>query len=208
MAASASEGRLTEETMTDKLEPKYSRKNQSVREDIMKYFLSGIWVILSFVMTAELAADTVYTWTDEKGNLHITQEPPPNKAKIKETMDYQPQPAKADLESDDRKEIGTEAELKKQELDEVQKARAEAEKARKEADRARGIAEEVTRMAKEYSESKNRNKVMQQTYEFQMEKAIEDAKAAEERARIAEEKAINAEKEANLVEEQAKHDED
>lgn len=174
----------------------------------MKYFLTGIGVILSFVMTAELAADTVYTWTDEKGNLHITQEPPPNKAKIKETMDYQPQPAQADLESDDRKEIGAEAELKKQELDEIQKARAEAEKAQKEADRARGIAEETTRMAREYSESKNRNKVMLQTYEFQMEKAIEDAKAAEERARIAEEKAINAEKKAKIDEEQPKQADD
>lgn len=169
----------------------------------MKYFLTGILIILSFVMTAELAADKVYTWTDENGNLHITQDPPPKKAKLKETMDYQPQPAKADLERERRKEIGTEAELKKQTVDEAQKARAEAEKAKKEAEIARGIAEKVTRMAKEYSESNNRNKVMQQTYEYQMEKAIEEAKAAEERARIAEEKAINAEKKAKLAEEQA-----
>jgi hypothetical protein len=177
-------------------------KNKSGREDIVKYFLTGIWVILSFVMTAELAADTVYTWTDENGKLHITQEPPPKKAKLKETMDYQPPPAKADLESEDRKEIGAETELKKQKSGEVRKARAEAEKAKKEAVRARGIAEETTRMAKEYSESNNQNKVMQQTYEYQMEKAIEEAKAAEERARIAEEKAINAEKTAELDEEQ------
>jgi hypothetical protein len=169
----------------------------------MKYFLTGMWVILSFVVTAELAADKVYTWTDENGNLHITQEPPPKKAKLKETMDYQPQPAKADLESERRKEIGAEAELRKQPSDEAQKARAEAEKARKEAEIARGVAEEVTRMAREYSESKNRNKVMQQTYEYQMQKAIEDANAAEERARIAEEKAIDAEKKAKLAEEQA-----
>ena len=169
----------------------------------MKYFLTGILIILSLAMTAELSADKVYTWTDEKGNLHITQDPPPKKAKLKETMDYQPLPAKADLESERQKEIGTEAELKKQTLDEAQKARAEAEEAKKEAEIARGVAEEVMRMAKEYSESKNRNKVMQQTYEYQMEKAIEEAKAAEERARIAEEKAINAEKKAKLAEEQA-----
>jgi hypothetical protein len=174
----------------------------------MKYFLTVIWVILSFVMTAELAADKVYTWTDENGNLHITQDPPPKKAELKDTMDYQPRPAKTDLESEDRKQIGAEAELQKQTSDEVQKARAEAEKARKDAEIARGIAEETTRMAKEYSESKNRNKVMQQTYEFQMEKAIEDAKAAEERARIAEEKAINTEKKAKLDEEQPKQADD
>jgi hypothetical protein len=183
-------------------------KKQSGREDIMKYFLTAIWIILSFVMTAELAADKVYTWTDEKGNLHITQDPPPKKAKLKETMDYQPQSAKADLESEDRKEIGADAELQKQTSDEVQKARAEAEKARKDAEIARGIAEETTRMAKEYSESNNRNKVMQQTYEYQMEEAVEDAKAAEERARIAEEKAIDAEKKAELAEEQVRQADD
>ena len=170
----------------------------------MKYFLAGIWIISSFVMTADLAADTVYTWTDENGKLHITQDPPPKEAKLKETVDYQPQPQKADLESEDRKETGAEAELKNQKLDEVQKARAEAEKAKKAAEIARDKAEEVTRMAKEYGESNNQNKVTQQTYEFQMEKSIEDAKAAEERARIAEEKAIDAEKEAKLAEEQVR----
>jgi hypothetical protein len=167
----------------------------------MKFFLNGIWIILSFVMAADLAADKVYTWTDENGKLHITQEPPPQKAKLKDTMDYQPQPAQADLES------GTEAELKKQKSDEVRKARAEAEKAKKEAEIARGIAEETTRMAKEYGESNNPNQVMQQTYEYQMEEAVEAAKAAEERARIAEEKAIDAEKEAK-DEEQTKQADD
>jgi IgA-specific serine endopeptidase len=183
-------------------------KNQSGREDIMKYFLTGIWVIFSFVMTAELAADKVYTWTDENGKLHITQEPPPKKAKLKDTMDYQPQPAKADLESARRQEIGAEAERKKQKSDEVRKARVEAEKAKKAAEIARGKAEEATRMAKEYSESNNRNQYMQQAYEYQMEQAIEDAKAAEEQASIAQEKAINAEKKAELAQEQAKQAED
>lgn len=173
----------------------------------MKFFLNGIWIILSFVMAADLAADKVYTWTDENGKLHITQEPPPQKAKLKDTMDYQPQPAQADLESERQKETGTEAELKKQKSDEVRKARAEAEKAKKEAEIARGIAEETTRMAKEYGESNNLNQVMQQTYEYQMEEAVEAAKAAEERARIAEEKAIDAEKEAK-DEEQTKQADD
>jgi len=174
----------------------------------MKYYLTGILIILSFVMAADLAADKVYTWTDENGKMHITQEPPPKKAKLKDTMDYQPQPAQADLESERREEIGTEAELKKQKSDGARKARAEAEKAKKEAGIARGIAEEATRMAKEYSESNNRNQYMQKTYEYQMEEAVEDAKAAEERARAAEEKAIDAEKKAKLAEEQVRQADD
>jgi hypothetical protein len=170
----------------------------------MKYFLAGILIILSFVMTAELTADKVYTWTDENGNLHITQDPPPKKAKLKETMDYQPQPEKADLATERQQEIGDEATLKKQKSDEVRKARMEAEKAKKQAAIARANADEATRMAKEYIETQNRNQYEQQTYEYQMEKAVEEAKAAEEQARIAEEKAIQAEKKAKLAEEQAR----
>jgi hypothetical protein len=174
----------------------------------MKYFLTGIGIILSFVMTAELAADTVYTWTDENGKLHITQDPPPKKAKLKDKMDYQPPPPKADPESERRPETGAEAELGKQKSDEVLKARTEAEKAKKAAEIAKDKAEEATRMAREYSESYNPSPIMQQTYDYQMEKAIEAAKAADERARIAEQKAINAEKTAELDTDQTKPDPD
>lgn len=170
----------------------------------MKYVLTGIWIMFSFVMTAELVADTVYTWTDENGKLHITQDPPPQKAKLKDTIEYEPQPAKVDLESKRLPETRTAAELQKQRTDEVLEARAQAEKAREAAEIAAAKAEEATRMAKEYSESNNPSKVMQQTYDYQMEQAIEAAKAAEERAGIAEEKAIDAEKKADLAEEQAK----
>ena len=99
---------------------------------------------------------------------------------------------------------GTEAELKKQKSDGARKARAEAEKAKKEAGIARGIAEEATRMAKEYIETHDRNQYERRAYEYQMEKAVEDAKDAEKQARIAQEKAIQVEKKAKLAEEQAR----
>jgi len=174
----------------------------------MKYFLTGIGVILSFVMTAELAADKVYTWTDEKGNLHITQDPPPKKAELKETMDYEPRPAKVDLESEGRPQTGAASERRKQKSDEARRARAEAEKAKEAADIASAKAEEATRMAEEYSKSNNPNRYMQQTYDYQMEQALEEVKAAEERARIAEEKAIDAEKKVESAQGQAKQDDD
>lgn len=36
-------------------------------------------------------ADRLYTWTDAKGVTHITQDPPPNTAKVVDTIDYSPQ---------------------------------------------------------------------------------------------------------------------
>jgi hypothetical protein len=38
-------------------------------------------------------ADRLYTWTDAKGQTHITQDPPPDTAKVVDTIDYSPQPA-------------------------------------------------------------------------------------------------------------------
>lgn len=37
-------------------------------------------------------ADRLYTWKDAKGQTHITQDPPPDSAKVVDTIDYSPQP--------------------------------------------------------------------------------------------------------------------
>jgi hypothetical protein len=38
-------------------------------------------------------ADRLYTWEDDKGVTHITKEPPPQKTKLTDTMDYTVPPA-------------------------------------------------------------------------------------------------------------------
>jgi hypothetical protein len=174
----------------------------------MRYFLIGIVIAGLFAATADLQADEVYTWTDENGNLHITQDPPPQKAKLKDTIIYQPQSAAEYLETKRRQKAADEAAVEKQKSDEILKARAKAEQARKDAETAAAKAEEAARMAKEYIETHNRNQYMRRVYQYQMEKAAEDAKAAQERAKVAEQKAIEAEKKASLAEEQAKQAED
>jgi len=170
----------------------------------MKYFLICVVIAGLFAASAGPRAAEVYTWTDENGNLHITQDPPPKKAKLKDTMTYQPQSAVKDLETERRQKAGDEAAAEKQKSDELLKARAKAEQARREAEIAAGKAEEAARMAKEYIETHNRNQYMRRAYQYQMEKAAEDAKAAQERAKVAEERAIEAEKKAKVAEEQAK----
>jgi hypothetical protein len=52
-----------------------------------------------FIMLALLAcwavngfADSLYTWTDANGVIHVTQNPPPAAAKDVNTIDYSPQP--------------------------------------------------------------------------------------------------------------------
>jgi acetylglutamate kinase len=43
----------------------------------IKYLLMGVSLILLLFVAAELSADRLYIWTDKKGILHISEDPPP-----------------------------------------------------------------------------------------------------------------------------------
>ena len=169
----------------------------------MKTVLAGISLLLLFWTTSEALADQVYTWTDKDGNMHITAEPPPKNARIKEVLKYEPQPEIKVPDAEERQNPAAETPSGKTEPDDVRRARARAEKARQEAEIARARADEATKAAEKYIETHNRNEYMRRAYQYQMRKAADDARAAQEFARIAEEKAVEAEKKAKFVEERA-----
>ena len=96
----------------------------------MKYLLTWISLLLLFFVTADLSADKLYTWTDEKGNLHITETPPPKNAKTKDVTTYQPQTEAQiqKIEADKRREeMQYEADRKKESVQKPQKASASSE---------------------------------------------------------------------------------
>ena len=55
----------------------------------MKFFASIIGILLVGFSGSGLIAGQVYTWTDENGNLHVTDTPPPPKSRLKDTLEYQ-----------------------------------------------------------------------------------------------------------------------
>ena len=55
----------------------------------MKFFALIIGILLVGFLSSGLIAGQVYTWTDENGNLHVTDTPPPAKSKLKDTLEYQ-----------------------------------------------------------------------------------------------------------------------
>jgi hypothetical protein len=97
---------------------------------IMRYLLMGIFLMLLFFVTVDLSADKLYTWTDEKGNLHITETPPPKTARTKDVMSYKPRTAaqiqKMEAEAR-REEIQDEVVQKKDAPPETQKASAQTQ---------------------------------------------------------------------------------
>ena len=63
----------------------------------MKNLLYPIITLLVMgIISAGAGADSIYTWTDAKGQTHITQEPPPPGAKLKDTIDYVPKAPEAE----------------------------------------------------------------------------------------------------------------
>ena len=174
----------------------------------MKTVFAGLSLLLLCCVNFEAFADQVYTWTDKDGKMHITAEPPPKNARVKDILKYEPQPDIAVPDTEQRRDSEAAAAPGEPESEEVRQARTRAETARKEAKIARARAEELTKAAENYIETHNRNEYMRRAHQYKMKKAADDAKAAQEQARVAEEKAIEAEKKVKLAEENARDSDD
>jgi hypothetical protein len=87
--------------------------------------------MLLFFANAELSADKLYTWTDEKGNVHITEHPPPKNAKTMDVMTYQPQ-TEVQIQKNEaderREEMQYQADQKKDTKQENKKTSAKTER--------------------------------------------------------------------------------
>ena len=170
----------------------------------MKTVSAGLSLLLLFFTNTGIFADQVYTWTDKDGNMHITAEPPPRNARIKDVIEYKPRADETVSDAENKRDSEARVAPGEQESDELRRARARANKARQEAQTARAKADEATKAAEKYIETHNQNEYMRRAHQYQMRKAADDAKAAQEQARVAEEKAIEAEKKAIEVEKKAK----
>ena len=80
----------------------HSRK----RRPWMRRKISVCFIILGFMFiffsNAHLEAEQIYTWTDKDGNLHITEYPPPEGAKLKEVTSYSKKPEIQKSENQER----------------------------------------------------------------------------------------------------------
>jgi len=134
----------------------------------MKYLIMGIPLMLLFFVTAELSADRLYTWTDEKGNLHITENPPPKNIKTKDVVTYQPQTEAQiqKIEEDARREqIQYEADRKKDTRQATEKASAKAEQPADE-DVYIGREGKMIRRGEESKEMRDRRQDMRRGYRY------------------------------------------
>ena len=157
---------------------------------------------LAIVLAADAGAQTpskVYTWTDSRGKLHITDDPPPVDASVKDVVE-EPAMTPADtrqrqLQRQQRDEVRQE-EMRRSDLDGVLRRAREADEA---AQQAVQRADEQTQRALEYRKRFGNTPSRREQFKYKIraeeekaetaraeaQRAVDAARAASEEARTA-----------------------
>ena len=165
----------------------------------MKFFAVIIGILLVGFLSSGLIAGQVYTWTDEDGNLHVTDTPPPPKSKVKDTLEYQEKTA-ADIQELERREGIRQDQERKESI------RRQAEAAAKRAAKADQEAQEASQKAAEAYENAmrtyniyGRTKDKRKKFKKRIRRAFDEADAAQARASEAADNALQAQEDARTA---------
>ena len=170
----------------------------------MKFLIMTACVLLVGFLNSSLIAGQVYTWTDENGNLHVTDTPPPPKSKIKDTLEYEEKTAAEIQELQNRKQKRVEKWEQEKRLGGVEAAKRQARQADERAKKAVEQAEQITRDAETYIRRLSSTKEKRKQFRKKIQRETQRAQAAQDRARKAIENAAVAAEEARLAEEELK----
>lgn len=165
----------------------------------MKFFAIIIGILLAGFLSSGLMAGQVYTWTDENGNLHVTDTPPPPKSNVKDTLEYQETTA-VEIQERERHDNIRQDQKRKESI------RRQAEAAAKRAAKADQEAQEASQQAAEAYENAMRTyniygktKDKRKKFKKRIRRAFDQADAAQARASEAAENARQAQADARTA---------
>jgi len=157
-------------------------------------------VILSLVVAAGACAQSkVYTWTDAKGKLYITDEPPPLDASIKDVVESPHLPPAETRQLEQQRQLREESRRDEKRGSETGEALRRAREADQRAREAVQQADEQTQRALDYRKHFGNTPSRREQFKYKIreedakaeaaraeaQKAIDRAKAASEEARTA-----------------------
>ena len=164
--------------------------------------MSAVLVLILFA-GSHLNAQKLYTWTDEKGVLHITDKPPPKSAKIKDVTTYKER-TRQELDAIRQESEERRRKYEKDEL--IEKAR-QAELKAKEADE---LAEEAVEQAqeqyeynREYVRRLSTTKKKRKKFRKRIQRLINESEMSRSEAQTAVEQAEEAAQKARTIAEEA-----
>ena len=168
----------------------------------MKISVIIICVFLVGIFNSNLFAGQVYTWTDENGNLHVTDTPPPARAKVKDTLEYEEKTAAEIQELQNRQQRRDQQRQEEAEINRVEAAKKRAREADEAAQIAAEEADQITQEVEAYVRRLGSTKEKRKQFRKRIQREIGRAEAAQARARQAAEDAAQAAEDARLAEEE------
>ena len=171
----------------------------------MKFFNIVVGLLLTFLITSNLNAQKLYTWTDENGILHISDQPPLKKNKVEdiEVIQYE-EKSLQELEAIEdkknilRRKLNREKQIEKARRTEIQ-ARQADERAQRSLQQAREKYEYNDKYIRRLTSTKNKRKKFRKRARrlnaeaeaglIQAEAAAEQAQKTAQKAKIAAEEA-------------------
>jgi hypothetical protein len=168
----------------------------------MKNLIVIICALLVTIFNTNLFAGQIYTWTDKDGNLHVTDTPPPAKAKVKDTLEYKEKTAAEIQELQDRQRRRDQKSQEEGEINRVEQAKKRARDADEAAQIAAEEAAQITQEVEAYVRRLGSTKEKRKQFRKRIQREIGRAEAAQARARQAAEDAAQAAEDARMAEEE------
>jgi hypothetical protein len=167
---------------------------------------TAIVIMIISLCVPVLAAEKLYTWTDEKGITHITDTPPPKNGTLKDVLQYKPK-TEEEIREIQQKQATQRSNRKKENIvQNAQKAKETAKETKIQAAEAGKKAEEANQRALDFKKKVGfdkdrikRNKYKIRKLEAEALKAKELANQALEQARLTEKQAKEAEDRAQEI---------
>ena len=158
----------------------------------MKYFIATTIILFSLLAATILGAQKLYTWTDENGVLHITEQPPPNSAKVEDVITYR-EKTPEELAAIERRKEKIRREFERQEqLDREQEAGVKAKQDEEQAKKAKEKAEKEYNYNKEYIKRLSSTKRKRRQFRKKIERLKKETEQSFDEAKSAAEKAEEA----------------
>jgi hypothetical protein len=162
----------------------------------MRYFTIAASLLLILLAAVNLGAQKLYTWTDENGLLHITDQPPPNTKGVEDVQVIRyKEKSQQEIEAVERKKEILRRRLDKEEqIEKVRRAEIRAAEAEREAQKSLQQTREKYESDQEYirrlTSTKNKRKQFRKRVlqlkaasEAALAGAIEDVEQADEAVR-------------------------
>lgn len=161
-------------------------------------------IVICLLGASHLSAQKLYTWTDENGVTHITDQPPPKRAKVLNVMRYTEETPK-ETDSIQRRKKEFRRKLDREEkIEKAQQAEIRAREAEEEANKAMKQAEAEIAEKQEYIRRLSTTRDKRKQFRKRIERLKKEAEAAQANAQSAVQKAQEASQEAKAAAEQAR----